>query len=321
MKFEPLKQAILGTEIQPLEQFLSDEFLDGIRYGDHYRWRRLISELPEIKASEFSFGDSIKIGTSQDGDQDRLALLESQLKELIPWRKGPFELFGIQIDSEWRSQLKWQRLEDGISSLAGRRVLDVGSGNGYSSFRMLGEGASLVIGLEPHIPYYGQFCAIKHFVPDQPVYVLPITMEQMPAGLEGFDTVFSMGVLYHRRSPLDHLLQLFGQLRPGGELILETIFVAGGEGFSLVPKDRYARMNNVWFIPSVDTLLQWLDKVGFCNARVIDRSLTTIDEQRQTEWMPFDSLQDALQQKNPTRTIEGYPAPERVVVVCDKPKS
>ncbi len=321
MKFSHLKQTILGTEIQPLERFLSDEFLDGIRYGDHYRWRRLISEFPQLDASEFQISDTIRIGSSRDGEQDRRELLESKLREFIPWRKGPFELFGIQIDSEWRSQLKWQRLQDRISPLAGRRVLDVGSGNGYSSFRMYGDGADLVIGLEPHIPYYGQFWAVKHYVPDIPVYVLPITMEQMPEGLEGFDTVFSMGVLYHRRSPLDHLLQLFGQLRPGGELILETIYVAGPQGYSLVPRDRYSRMNNVWFIPSIETILQWLDKTGFCNARVIDHSLTTHDEQRQTEWMPFDSLQGALQAEDPSLTIEGYPAPERVIVVCNKPKS
>lgn len=321
MKFESLKQAILGTEIQPLEQFLSDEFLDGIRYGDHYRWRRLISEFPEIQASEFSFDDSIRIGSSQDSDQDRRALLEKQLKEFIPWRKGPFELFGIQIDSEWRSQLKWQRLKDDISPLAGRRVLDVGSGNGYSSFRMHGDGADLVIGLEPHIPYYGQFCAIKRYVPEIPVYVIPITMEQMPEGLEGFDTVFSMGVLYHRRSPLDHLLQLFGQLKPGGELVLETIYVAGPQGYALLPKGRYSRMNNVWFIPSIESILQWLDRIGFCNARVIDKSLTTADEQRQTEWMPFDSLQGALQEEDSSLTIEGYPAPERVIIACNKPTS
>ena len=321
MNFTRLKDSIAGTALQPLHPFLADEFLDSIRYGDHYRWRRLVAELPALTASDLEIAETVRIGSSQDGDPAHIEMLKASLRELIPWRKGPFELFGVHIDSEWQSQLKWARLAQNIAPLEGRRVLDVGSGNGYSSFRMLGAGAELVIGLEPHIPYYGQFCAIKHYVPEAPVYVLPITMEQMPDALEGFDTVFSMGVLYHRRSPLDHLLQLFGQLVPGGQLIMETIYVDGDKGYSLVPKDRYARMNNVWFIPSVPSLIQWLEKTGFVNIEVIDQSLTTDTEQRQTDWMPFDSLREALSPDNQSLTIEGYPAPKRVVVVCDKPKS
>jgi len=321
VNFTKLKDCIAGSELQPLLPFISDEFLDSIRHGDHYRWRRLVSDLPALQASALEIGETVRIGKRTDGDPEQLANLESLLRELIPWRKGPFELFGVFIDSEWQSQLKWARLAHRIAPLQGRRVLDVGSGNGYSSFRMFGSGASLVIGLEPHIPYYGQFCAIKHYAPDAPVHVLPLTMEQMPESLECFDTVFSMGVLYHRRSPLDHLLQLFGQLVPGGQLVMETIYVDGGSGYSLVPRERYARMNNVWFIPSVPSLVQWLEKVGFVNIEVVDESLTTSVEQRQTTWMPYDSLIDALSGESQEQTIEGYPAPRRVVVICDKPGS
>jgi tRNA (mo5U34)-methyltransferase len=321
MDFTKLKDSLAGTQLQALLPFIADDFLDGIRHGDHYRWRRLVANLPSLQASELRIGETVGIGTRTDGEPEQLADLESSLRELIPWRKGPFELFGIHIDSEWQSQLKWARLANRIAPLNGRRVLDVGSGNGYSSFRMFGAGASLVIGLEPHIPYYGQFCAIKHYAPDTPVHVLPLAMEQVPESLEGFDTVFSMGVLYHRRSPLDHLLQLFGQLRPGGQLVMETIYVDGGDGYSLVPRDRYARMNNVWFIPSVSSLVRWLEKTGFVNIEVVDESLTTTHEQRQTPWMPYDSLAGALSGEKLEQTIEGYPAPRRVVVVCDKPGS
>ncbi|PMC22346.1 tRNA 5-methoxyuridine(34)/uridine 5-oxyacetic acid(34) synthase CmoB, partial [Klebsiella aerogenes] len=44
-----------------------------------------------------------------------------------------------------------------------------------------------------------------------------------------------MGVLYHRRSPLDHLWQLKDQLAPGGELVLETLVIEGDENTVLVP--------------------------------------------------------------------------------------
>ena len=245
--------------------------------------------------------------------------IEKALRELIPWRKGPFRLFGIEIDSEWQSQLKWARLADYIAPLDGKTVLDVGSGNGYSTLRMIGAGAELVIGLEPHIPYYGQFSAIKHFIPDVPAFVLPITLEKMPLPLEEFDSVFSMGVIYHRRSPVDHLLQLSDCLKPGGQLIMESIVVDGSTGYSLMPKERYARMGNVWFIPSTATLCEWLERCEFENVRVIDESATTLDEQRRTDWMPFDSLQEALQNNNAALTVEDYPAPKRAIILCEKP--
>ena len=56
-----------------------------------------------------------------------------------------------------------------------------------------------------------------------------------------------MGVLYHRRSPIDHLLELKGCLQTGGELVLETLVIDGGLGEVLVPENRYAKMRNVWF--------------------------------------------------------------------------
>ncbi len=318
MNFDALRQLIAGTPLNALQPYLEDSFLDAIRHGDHRRWQKLIAELPQITPSQCDYGETIRIGLVQDCEDGIRDGLEQQLRELIPWRKGPFELFGIRIDSEWQSQLKWARLATAIEPLAGRAVLDVGSGNGYSSLRMYGEGARLVIGLEPHIPYYGQFSAIKHFIPDLPAFVLPLSLQRMPLPLPEFDTVFSMGVIYHRRSPLDHLLQLSECLRPGGQLIMESIVVAGEEGYSLLPEDRYARMNNVWFLPSVPTLLAWLKRCNFQNPRVVDISETTPEEQRSTAWMPFESLQHSLQENNSKLTVEGYPAPKRVVILCEK---
>lgn len=75
-----------------------------------------------------------------------------------------------------------------------------------------------------------------------------IGVEQLPL-IKAFDTVFSMGVLYHRKSPIEFLQQLKSQLRPGGELMLETLVVEGDENTVLMTGDRYAQMRNVWFYP------------------------------------------------------------------------
>lgn len=320
MQFQSLIQRIADTPLDALLPFLQQEYLQAIRYGDHHRWQELVANLPSVSPSSIKLGETIEIGAAADCDQATHDLIEAALRELIPWRKGPFTLFGIAIDTEWQSQLKWSRLAEHISPLTGKVVLDVGSGNGYYSLRMLEAGAELVIGLEPHIPYYAQFSAIKHFAPDLSAYVMPLTLEKMPLPLPQFDTVFSMGVIYHRRSPLDHLLQLRSCLKPGGQLVMESIIVDGEEGYSLVPNDRYARMSNVWFLPSIPTLCSWLEKCGFQEVRVVDETATTLVEQRRTEWMPFDSLENALSESDPSLTIEGYPAPNRVVVICEKPE-
>ena len=319
MDYSRLKSLLVDSPLCCLNPFFEDTFLKQIRHGDFQRWRLFLQQLPIIRSRTIELGDCVRIGAPSDTDPATLKSLENQLRELIPWRKGPFSLFGIDLDSEWRSQLKWDRVKPGISPLQGRKILDVGCGNGYYSFRMLQAGAQLVIGIDPHIAYMAQFWVIKHFASELPVFVLPLPLEQLPSPLPHFDTVFSMGVLYHRRSPLDHLLQLKCCLRAGGELVLESLYVDGAEGYALTPVEKYARMSNVWFVPSIKTLVRWLLRCGFIDPKIIDESTTTTEEQRRTEWMPFESLQDCLDPSNPPLTLEGYPAPRRVVIVARVP--
>lgn len=318
MNYSALEAMLDQHGLQQLQPFLGAQFLDSLRHGDFPRWRKLADGLPQIKASNVELGEIVRIGEESDVDPKTQAELHARLRELMPWRKGPFELFGIAIDTEWQSQLKWARLQHHIQPLHGKTVLDVGSGNGYYSFRMHGAGAALTVGIDPHLPYVGQFAALKHFVPEMPVHVLPLGLEQWPDIEEAFDTAFSMGVLYHRRSPVDHLLQLHRCLKPGGELVLESIIVDGKEGYSLIPQQRYARMNNVWFVPSIATIERWLQRCNFTDIRVISESTTDLTEQRKTEWMPFDSFLESLDAANPALTIEGYPAPKRAIVLARK---
>lgn len=241
---------------------------------------------------------------------------EALLKQLSPWRKGPFELGGVLVDSEWRSDLKWARLADGIARLDGRNVLDVGSGNGYYALRMRGAGARSVIGVDPTLLYVLQFLAVNHFERDPAIFILPLRLHELPLPARRFDTTFSMGVLYHQRSPIDHLRQLRNTLKPGGQLVLETIFVPGEESYACTPADRYARMNNVWLLPTIAELTTWLNRSGYRDVEVIDTSITSTDEQRSTEWMTFESLAEALDPDDPSRTVEGWPAPRRVIVTA-----
>lgn len=286
------------------------------RWGDLPAWQAALARLPALRPSAIDLRTSMRIGRAADATDAERAQLRAALLELHPWRKGPFELFGVQLDSEWHSDWKWQRVAPHLDDLTGRLVLDVGCGNGYYALRMAGAGAARVIGIDPAARFVLQFEAIRRYLGVVPVDVLPLGIEQLPRELAAFDTVFSMGVFYHRRSPLDHLRELRELLRSGGQLVLETLVIDGGPGQVLVPEGRYAKMANVWFIPTPATLVSWLRKAGFHQPQVVDVTATTTAEQHRTEWMRFESLADFLDPRDPGRTVEGHPAPLRAICLA-----
>ena len=268
-------------------------------HGDFRKWREVLEQLD-----------------AEPGEND---VRRELLLRLSPWRKGPFRIGGVEIDAEWRSDMKWDRVKDAIEPLAGRNVLDVGCGNGYYAMRMREAGAQTVIGIDPTTLYVMQFIAVQRLLGIDGVFVLPLRLDELPANAASFDTTFSMGVLYHQRSPLEHLRQLRGTLRPGGQLVLETIYVPGEESYACTPPDRYARMRNVWLLPTIAELTTWLARSGFTDIAVVDKSRTTTDEQRATAWMTFESLREALAPDDPDWTVEGWPAPRRVVALAKSP--
>ena len=297
-------------------------------HGKREEWDSILAALPEIDASDYAIGDdTVRIGKASDIDDETRAKLYELLKSLHPWRKGPYELFGIHIDTEWHSDWKWQRIHKQLSPLQNRRILDVGCGNGYHMWRMLAEGAQLVVGADPSQFFLVQFHVFKKYLSDKPIHLLPLKSEELPSlnskyQGKGFDTVFSMGVLYHRVSPITHLQELKSFLRKGGELVLETMIIETQSDNDraaqqlLLPEDRYAQMRNVWFIPTIPLLTRMLERAGFKDIRVVDINQTSIDEQRKTEWMTFDSLSDFLDPEDHNKTIEGYPAPKRATLIA-----
>ena len=299
---------------------LIDERLDQRRWGDMPDWQTALDGLPQPGSSSLNLENGVFATSTTELCDDQRNQLQKSLMGLHPWRKGPYTLFGLDIDTEWRSDWKWDRVVPHLQPLQNRLVLDVGCGNGYHCWRMLGAGARRVIGIDPSVKFVFQFAAIKKYVNKTlPIDVLPLGIEHLPHNLAAFDTVFSMGILYHRRSPMDHLRELRNLLRPGGQLVLETLVIDGPEGQVLVPEGRYAKMPNVWFLPSPPTLLSWLKKLGFVEPRLVDLNITSTDEQRSTQWMTFDSLSDFLDPQNPELTAEGHPRPQRAIILAEAP--
>ena len=238
----------------------------------------------------------------------------------MPWRKGPYQIGDLNLESEWRGDMKWDRLKDYIQPLEGKAVLDVGSGNGYFTYLMAMQGADIAIGIEPFLLFNYQFQAIRTLINQPPkAYILPLKLEQMPEE-SLFDSVFSMGVLYHQKDHMRHLQQLKNVMAKDGELILETLVIDQQHGDQIIPEDRYARMRNVWRLPSTNTLHSWLKTAGFTNIKLVDVTKTTPEEQRATHWIGDNtqSLKDFLDSNNDNLTVEGLPAPKRAIFICQK---
>ena len=278
-------------------------------------WKKIISNLPLINTTKVDLLNGITVQGKWDSkDKQRT---EEDLMQLVPWRKGPFMIQDIFIDAEWQSNMKWERVLDLNIELKGKNILDVGSGNGYYGFRMLGKGAEFVVCLEPNVSHLTQFLVLNHFINSDRIKMVPRRIEEISFLDKCFDLVFSMGVLYHQRNPESHLNLLASHLKEGGQIILETLIAPDEYGKALIPKSSYANMSNVWFIHSRKGLEDLINKSGLKILKMGPSVKTMPEEQRATKWMPFRSLVDGLSQ-GLDRTVEGLPSPDRVVLVLTK---
>ena len=270
--------------------------------------REALDSLEEIDVS-CSFEDTVKLSTNDAVDMSKL---ETVAREMMPWRKGPFDFFGLFIDTEWQSFLKYNLLEPHFN-LKGKRVADVGCNNGYYMFRMLTHEPELLVGFDPSALYKTQFDFINHFVKSDIKYEL-LGVEHFPFYEHKFDTVFCLGVLYHRSDPVGMMKDLAKGIEKGGELFLDTFIIDGDDDICLSPQKTYSKIPNIYFVPTVKVLKNWCERAGFINIEVLAIIPTTEEEQRSTSWIEGQSLENFLDPDDSTKTVEGYPAPKRAYI-------
>ena len=290
---------------------IKNERLKSLGYKNILPIRQKIDSLPDIKDIKVSFRDTISISSTKIDAKQR-DLIVSIAKELKPWRKGPFEIFDTFIDSEWQSYIKYNLLEPHFN-LTDKRVADIGCNNGYYMFRMLEQKPKKLVGFDPSALFRTQFDFINHFIKSDIVYEL-LGVEHLGIYGEKFDTIFCLGVLYHRSDPISTLKSLKKGLDKNGELFLDTFIIDGDEDIALTPKDRYSKIPNIYFIPTVSALSNWLYRAGFKDVKLLEIKKTDTNEQRKTEWIESQSLGDFLDPNNPDLTVEGYPAPKRAYI-------
>jgi len=283
--------------------------------GNVSRWTAALEKIPKIACDCFEENGKVVIASNENTDD---LLIHSALREFMPWRKGPWKILNIEIDTEWRSDLKWNRFAK-FCDFNEKKILDIGCGNGYYAYRAALNGAKFVLGIDPSVYSVFQAQIPAKLSPQIPVLILPFLQKDLYRNSPVFDMVFSMGVIYHHKNPIEHLSHIYNLLADGAELILETL-VTDGDKFpdGLKPKDRYAKMRNIYEIPSIKKIKYMLDSLNFKEIKLLDVTKTTTAEQRKTAWMTFESLEDFLDKNDDSKTIEGYPAPMRAVFAAKK---
>ncbi|PIE59202.1 MAG: tRNA 5-methoxyuridine(34)/uridine 5-oxyacetic acid(34) synthase CmoB [Desulfobulbus propionicus] len=303
-----------NANIKELEQVLSakKDWLSQAKKG-FLRYQKPLEKIKHIQAQYTDFSkDTVTLGRKEElTDEDRERVYTC-LRALMPWRKGPFSVFDIEIDAEWRSERKWNRLAPHLPDLKQKLVADIGCSNGYYMFRLAQYDPEFVLGFEPYIHHYYAFQTLNSLAMQKNLHAEPLGIEHLPLFPDSFDIILCLGILYHRHSPITALKDIYNALHSGGTVLIESQAIPGEEPFALFPESTYAKVPGTWFVPTASCLENWLKRVGFNLVTCFCQHPMNSEEQRKTPWMTFESYEDFIDKNNPALTIEGYPAPIRV---------
>jgi len=289
------------------------------RKNGFLRYREPSESVRHLRASWCDFaGDMVRIGRAEEINPDERQQVLQVMRSFMPWRKGPFNVFGIDIDAEWRSERKWNRLRPELPDLADKVIADIGCNNGYYMFRMAPCRPRLVLGFEPYIQHYYTFRTLNGFAGQDNLHIDLLGVEHLNLFPECFDVIFLLGIIYHRPSPIEALRDIYAALKPGGTLVLESQAIPGEDPVALFPARTYAKVPGTWFVPTGACLQNWLKRTGFRDINLFCSHPMSSAEQRRTDWMSYESYEDFIDKEHPALTIEGYPAPRRVFLKAKK---
>ena len=259
--------------------------------------------------SKLTIKDEIQINTNLK-EKDLIKEIALSLK---PWRKGPFKIDDLFIDTEWQSFIKFNILKPFMHEIKDKIVADVGCNNGYYMFKMLEFNPAKIIGFDPSIKYKLQFELINSIIKSDIKYEL-LGVEDLEKYKIKFDVIFCLGVIYHRSDPIKMLKQLKQSLNKNGIVFLDTMFIDDEREIALVPRKTYSKIPNIFFVPSILALRNWCERAGFGEFEVLCKKQTNLEEQRKTQWINGYSLDNFLDPNDDNLTCEGYEAPKRVYV-------
>lgn len=264
----------------------------------------------------------IEFGLASELSLAHKKLFVDHLRQLGPWKKGPFSFFGVEIDAQWRSDIKWDRLHStlDLDEIKGKKVADIGCHNGYFLWRLLEHDPEFILGIEPTLQHFLSFSLMKDFLISSPqnISYLPTNANILVRFEKFFDLVFCLGVLYHTKDPLGLMQICRNALAPKGKVIFDTLIYPSDSEVSFTPHKKYAGIGGVWHVPSEKVFFTWAQRTGFKKCTRLYLGEQTYDEQKQTDWCSQPGQTSFLSKDDLSQTCEGYLAPLRAYYLCEK---
>jgi tRNA (cmo5U34)-methyltransferase len=176
-----------------------------------------ILSIPPIKSKKLIVNSPVLcIGEAEELTSEQNMIWYDCACQLKPWKKGPLNLFGLEIDTEWRSDLKWARIQPHLPSLKDKVVCDLGCGNGYFMYRMLEYKPKMVIGIDPNLHALIEFNIFQRFSGVDNLFFEFLRADCLALFSNIFDVVFCLGVLYHTQDPIGMLQNIWHAMKSGG---------------------------------------------------------------------------------------------------------
>ncbi|MFT6398681.1 MAG: SAM-dependent methyltransferase [Bradymonadia bacterium] len=177
------------------------------------------------------------------GSTERFGYSWSNYNTILPDHEEQFRKWTSLLEQSW-----WK----------GKTFVDVGCGIGRNSYWPSTYGASgVAVDLDPDT-----LDVARRNLADVDVDVQQGSAYELE-GLEGFDVVFSLGVIHHLERPLDALRAMFRATKPGGKVLIWVYGYEGNEwivnGFDPVRKVVFSKlpigMTHILSVPP--TLALW----------------------------------------------------------------
>lgn len=248
-----------------------------------------VFEFSKTQPCSLSIGvqGEIEISSRQEDSAAKLCLAEV-LSLFCPWRLGPWRICGHYIDSQWRGEMKWNRIIERYphlleGDLKGKCVADVGAHNGYYMYRLSFSRAKWVVGFEPVAKHYCAYHIIQNLVRVPNLYLEPFGYQGLKFYPRYFDVIFCMGVLYHHTDPVGILRMIHASLCTGGYLILDTQGISGDRSVAFMPRKFYKGRKGYWWLPTLSCLLNMIQRAGFQKNEVFYQGILTEKEQRSSK--------------------------------------
>ena len=296
----------------------------------NFSYSKALHQLYKLPAANnFSIDHNYSMFFSQDKNgsstdvlnKDDHINLQASIKFFNPWKIGPWNLFNYKIDSEWDCRIRWKvfiELLPWLKDLSSKKVIDIGTNNGHMLFYLLNNNPRIALGFEPVLKHYFTFHIFQNYLKSNILHYESMGYQHLKFFNRFFDLITLCGVLYHHPDPIDILRKCHQALASKGKLVVDCEGIPGDQSIAIFPEKKYGGGSGYWWLPTKHCLINWVKRSGFRNIEIFFEKTLTKKERKTSQNAQIKSLDDFIDKKDSSLTIEGYPRSIRYYLLAEK---